>query len=190
MNSWRNISWRVVRNHDRGCRGKKKLKNLWPIRTSDQQSLRPSWFHKQNSDFAQYMKPHCERHEMIYNGHEYDDDSHDIFHDGGYNFMTSQKSTFQMSPNLSKQRVWPNWVCKILAARISFHVCVCVWQSFWRQISAQLSLWWVPHSAAPWAAGVPFSLLCTQLPFWIMSSNQRPKHADWRSLLHAFFAFT
>jgi len=43
------------------------------------------------------MKSHRERHEMIYNRHENDDGSHGIFHDGGYNFMTCQKSTFQMT---------------------------------------------------------------------------------------------
>ena len=51
------------------------------------------------------MKPHRERHEMLYNGHEYDDDSHDIFHDGGYNFMTSQRSTFRMRSGKQREIV-------------------------------------------------------------------------------------
>ena len=44
------------------------------------------------------MKSHRERHEMIYNRHENDDGSHGLFHYGGYNFMTCQKSTFRMIP--------------------------------------------------------------------------------------------
>ena len=86
----------MVQNRDGVYKEKKKLKNLWPIRTSDLPHRGRHEFMTQIAILHIMKNLITNRHEMIYYRHENDDGSHGIFHDGGYNFMACQKSTFQM----------------------------------------------------------------------------------------------